>query len=763
MDYMLDRRNQLMKWLFLYAKSFYVSVLLVCVNISISSQNSLNDLNILFKHNFENNTLGDYQITEWREDWLYPGWHNRQEETDIVRDENDLVNQTKTLQLNYPANSLGPHEGGTNWTTNFARSDEVYLSYDVLFMPGFEYNIGGKLPGLLAGDGEGTKVNGYDSFAPILMFGPDGQLEFYYFYVDMPNVYGESLIWGYPYGTGTVRNNVTVNFSSGDHPHMTPGLWNNITFRAVANTITDGVADYNGIMEGFFNGKLVIQVSGIRWRLTEDLKMDQLRFQTFFGGSSDIWRNPIDEWIRIDNVMIYTFKEGVNVPRGNTLSSTNRTINYWRNITNGVTVGQVPSAPSQLIHEDYTESSITLKWKDNSNNESGFIITRSQVLDPSNVTTLTVGANDTCYTDNELTPNTTYIYSIQAVNSVGISKTSNKNIAATLSVAEAKRIKDGLVAYYNFGYDPQNLIRDISGYLTPLNLKILPTSSVSWNESNRLSINSNATLISDLPATKIVSALKKTNELTIEVWIKPNEQYSSSDSRILSIGNNDSDIGFVLEQYYDYSEEKHINYGSRLQTESTNYSGYPLLLPKNDNLYLNMQHITYVRDSLGKELLYINGSKVAEGFRPGSLNTWKDNYYIRLGNEADQIHSWKGTFYVVAIYDRALNYREISNNYRAMPCDSLTTNGMNYLINVYPNPAFNKTNIEIVPERVLDIAPSTYIRMQDVSGRIYLQEYIFNPNSPYFKELDLTHLHSGVYFVQVISGNNYKTAKLIIL
>jgi hypothetical protein len=425
-------------------------------------------------------------------------------------------------------------------------------------------------------------------------------------------------------------------------------------------------------------------------------------------------------------------------------------------------VGKVPSAPTELVSKEFTDNSITIKWNDNSSNENSFLIKRALALDPEKIVTITVHANDTSFVDHDLTPNTTYLYLVQAINQAGPSNASNKNVASTLSVAETKRIKDGLIAYYNFGYDIYSTVRDLSGYGEPLNLKITQPTAVTWNEWNRMQINSGTALVSMVPATKIVKAIKRTKELTVETWIRPYEPFSSADSRILSIGNNDADVGFVLEQYYNASNDKSMNYGSRLRTQSTNNAGFPELLPEKSGSYINMQHIAYVRDTLGNEALYLNGSKVADGYRPNNLDNWNDNYYLRFGNEADLNHPWKGTVYVAAIYNKALSYSEIINNYRAGPCDSLQTDGMNYQINVYPNPAVDKTTIEITPNGALDFIPSTYIRLQDMSGRIYYQESIFNPNNSYTKVLNLDRLVKGVYFIQVISGKKYKTAKLIV-
>ncbi len=422
-----------------------------------------------------------------------------------------------------------------------------------------------------------------------------------------------------------------------------------------------------------------------------------------------------------------------------------------------------PTAPSHLQSTDFTDKSITVKWNDNSTNENGFVITRSLAIDPETMVTINVEANDTSFTDNNLSPSTTYVYTVKAVNTAGVSSLSNKDVASTLSFAETQRIQDGLVAYYNFRYDPDFIIRDLSRFGDPVNLRIQNPSAVSWSSNNNLELLSNNVLVSVIPAKKIITALKSTGEITAECWIKPEEPDMSFDSRIISLGNNDSEVGFILDQNYNYSEyHKTLHYGVRLQTESTIESGYPEMAPDKSISYINMQHIAYVRDNMGKESLYMNGEKVTEGFRPSGFESWKDNFYLRIGNENDMNHPWRGTLYSVAIYNRALDLNEITRNFSVGPCDSLVHDGIDFKIDVYPNPLVDYVTISINPTEYQDFVPQTMIRVLDLHGIVYHEEILFNPNNQYLKTLDFRGFSSGIYFLQVISGKNQKTTKLII-
>ncbi|NLX90404.1 MAG: hypothetical protein GXZ07_02240 [Firmicutes bacterium] len=101
----------------------------------------------------------------------------------------------------------------------------------------------------------------------------------------------------------------------------------------------------------------------------------------------------------------------------------------YSNESSAVT-GVVPAAPSDLAAEAVSRSQITLSWKDNSDNETGFKIER-RTSGGSYVQIATLGANKRSYTDTGLSPNTSYYYRVRAYNSVGNSPYSNEVVVST--------------------------------------------------------------------------------------------------------------------------------------------------------------------------------------------------------------------------------------------------------------------------------------------------------------------------------------------
>ncbi len=86
--------------------------------------------------------------------------------------------------------------------------------------------------------------------------------------------------------------------------------------------------------------------------------------------------------------------------------------------------GNKPNAPSNLFGETVSKSEISLPWKDNSDNEDGFILKKEEAGSYNIVTTLPKDTNK--YSDKNLLPDKTYYYRIKAFNSFGESDYSNE-------------------------------------------------------------------------------------------------------------------------------------------------------------------------------------------------------------------------------------------------------------------------------------------------------------------------------------------------
>jgi hypothetical protein len=135
-----------------------------------------------------------------------------------------------------------------------------------------------------------------------------------------------------------------------------------------------------------------------------------------------------------------------------------------------------------------------------------------------------------------------------------------------------------------------------------------------------------------------------------------------------------------------------------------------------------MRHIVYTRDKSGNETIWVDGKKTSEGFRPGDFSGWSDQFYLRLGNENGLAFPWKGSFYVVAVYNKALSADDITRNYSAGPRDDLKNGGISYNINVYPNPARDLANIENTPRDLPDITAPHQSALLTCRAKFYMKK-----------------------------------------
>ncbi|KAF7972972.1 hypothetical protein HWV62_10639 [Athelia sp. TMB] len=206
---------------------------------------------------------------------------------------------TPSMKATYPAGSYTyGHEpqGGFSFYSpgpsdvDLTTAKEATLGYSVYFAKNFQFNKGGKLPGLYGGDNAKTALScsggrrSKTCFSTRFMWRSEGRGEFYTY---LPQVAANKVLCDVKpmsdcndvYGASVGRG--AFSFKT--------GVWNHISQRVRLND----AGKNNGEIELFFNGKSVINVSGLYLRDSAAGRIWGIQMQTFFGGNEASFKTPV--------------------------------------------------------------------------------------------------------------------------------------------------------------------------------------------------------------------------------------------------------------------------------------------------------------------------------------------------------------------------------------------------------------------------------------------------------------------------------------
>jgi chitodextrinase len=458
-------------------------------------------------NDFENNTIGYYNEAEWMRDWNNPPWANRLENALIYPKEGN-----KVLRLDYLEGTFGlnaddetdPGDGIQFFAPLPGEIIEIYFSYNIMFRPNFDFVISGKLPGLDGGPefSAGSMPTYEQGFKCGLAWSGqlystslEGTIAFYLYHHDMPGAYGQIYTWADPYS-----DDKYYKFKTDAE------RWTNITIRLVLNTVNGGglPGNYDGFVEGFINGKLMSQWTGLRMRNVSDVKIDFAKIYSFFGGDTPAFAARRDEWALFDDFYLFTYAPGVDVPRGYTHSSPGREL-ILPNLPGSIPVDveppppdtEAPSVPDGLNATAVSASDITVKWNASSDNVAvtGYRVFLDNIF--KNATT------STTHSFPGLTAGATYSISVSAIDAAGNQSAKCTPIAVTTIDVDTDppSVPSGLVAlvvtdnFVSFKWDASTDNSAVSGYRifrdgTEVGTSVSPTFTVGGlNPSTSYSFN----------------------------------------------------------------------------------------------------------------------------------------------------------------------------------------------------------------------------------------------------------------------------------
>ncbi|MCK5187632.1 MAG: LamG domain-containing protein, partial [Deltaproteobacteria bacterium] len=229
-------------------------------------------------------------------------------------------------------------------------------------------------------------------------------------------------------------------------------------------------------------------------------------------------------------------------------------------------------------------------------------------------------------------------------------------LALDIVVCAGARVTNDQVALYSFKEGSGTTVNDVSGVGAPLNLTVASEAAISWIPGGGLSVDSSTLIESGVAATKVIDAVKASNEITIEAWIKPANNTQEGPARIFTLSSNTSYRNFTLGQQTN-------TYDVRFRTTSTSLNGIPSVTTPAGTLTTDLTHLVYTRAASGEIKIYIDGNEISNGNVGGDSSNWDNSYHMALANELTNDRTWLGEFYLVAIFDRTLTEPEIDQNF----------------------------------------------------------------------------------------------------
>lgn len=207
---------------------------------------------------------------------------------------------------------------------------------------------------------------------------------------------------------------------------------------------------------------------------------------------------------------------------------------------------------------------------------------------------------------------------------------------------------DGLLALYVFDEGKGDVVHDTSGFGDPMDLTIADPGAVSWIPGGGLAVNESTVIAADVPATKIIDAVRETRELTVVAWVKHGNNTQTGPARIVTISVDTGPRNFMLGQEV-------AGYQVRLRTSNT------ALKPEKDKRIIvpdgvvtdKVSKLVYAFDADGDSTLYLDGKEIGSVNIGGDFSTWDDTYTLGLANEHTGDRSWLGEMYLVVIYNKA--------------------------------------------------------------------------------------------------------------
>jgi hypothetical protein len=222
--------------------------------------------------------------------------------------------------------------------------------------------------------------------------------------------------------------------------------------------------------------------------------------------------------------------------------------------------------------------------------------------------------------------------------------------------AKLSRVSAGLQALYLFQETAGGVVHDVAGTGMPLDLKMVNAKAASWAAPG-MTLQGNTRIDSEVPATRLIDACRKSQEITLEAWVQPVKAALDFQGVIVALSTDVQDRDFSLSQSAGAFE-------STIRTSTTDGGGRPPLSSGKATVETKLTHLVLTRTAAGQERLYVNGVEKAARVKAGTFATWNDAHRLYIGNESFEERPWSGTYRLVAVYSQALSPADVARHFK---------------------------------------------------------------------------------------------------
>lgn len=200
------------------------------------------------------------------------------------------------------------HKKGIHAALDIPDADEYYFGYEIEFTTGYDFSIGGKLPGLVGLNRSLKKDNGNqvypdgcnrtgqladEGFSLRSMFRENGKGIGYFYHEDNPNLL--------PGGNNNCGEEVTYKHNGGTF-YFKKGKRYYVETYCKMNTS----GNHDGIVRIYVNGHMVVERTNMRFSKSLGYKLNHIMFYIWHGGSTSRWAPSVDSEMFFDNVILST-------------------------------------------------------------------------------------------------------------------------------------------------------------------------------------------------------------------------------------------------------------------------------------------------------------------------------------------------------------------------------------------------------------------------------------------------------------------------